>query len=132
MSQENVEVVWRIAEAWSAGNLEASLAALNPEIAWYDAPQQPGGSVRRGHSGVRESVRMWVGAWDAYRYQPEEVIDSGDKVLLVGRQLGRGKGSAVEVASELLHVWTLRDGKAVEMRMFMDRSEAFEAAGLRE
>jgi uncharacterized protein len=132
MSQENVEVVKRIVEAWSAGNLDAARNALDPDITWHDPPQQPGVMTRHGLAGVEGSIRNWLSAWDDYRYELGQLIDTGEKVLMIGRQYGRGKGSQVEVSSDLFQVWTLRDGKVVEMRMFMDRVEALEAVGLSE
>ena len=130
MSQENVEIVKRIVEAWSAGNFDAARNALDPDITWHDPPQQPGVITRHGFAGVEGSFRNWLSAWDDYRYELGELTDAGEKVLMIGRQHGRGKGSRVEVSSDLLQVWTLRDGKVVEMRMFMDRAEALQAAGL--
>ena len=44
----------------------------------------------------------------------------------------RGLGSGAALSEYTGHVWTVRDGKVVEMRMFMDRAEALEAVGLRE
>jgi uncharacterized protein len=118
-------------DAWSSGDLAAALRAMHPDIEWHEPPEQPGSrSVYRGHAGVAESILNWVGTWNEYRYELLELIDAGEKVLSVGRQTGRGKGSGVEVTSDLFHLWTIRDGSAVEMRMFMDRSQAFRAAGL--
>ena len=132
MSRENVEVVRAIIEAWSAGDFARARAAMHPDIAWYDPPQQPGQLLRRGHAGVEESIRNWLGAWEDWRYEPGEMLDAGDQVLVIGRQSGRGKGSQVEVSADLFHLWTIRNGMAVEMRMFMERDEALSAAGLRD
>jgi ketosteroid isomerase-like protein len=131
VSTDNVEIVRHMHEAWSNGDLDAARRAMHPNIEWHEPPEQPGGrSVYRGYAEVEESIRNWVGTWNEFRYELLELIDAGEKVLSVGRQTGRGKGSGVEVTSDLLHLWTLRDGRVVEMRMFMDRAEAFRAAGL--
>jgi uncharacterized protein len=130
MSQENVEVVRRIFETWSRGDFEAAVALMDPGIEWYDPPRQPGPVLRVGHAGVEESLREWMGAWEEWNYDAHQFIDLGHAVLQIGRQSGRGKGSQVEVADDLFHVWKLRDGRAVEMRMFTDRAEALEALGL--
>jgi uncharacterized protein len=132
VSVENVEVVRGMLKAWSSGDLDAARASLHPEIKWHDPPQQVGGGhVYRGLAGVGESMRNWVGTWDEWRYEPRELLDAGETVLAVGSQFGRGKGSKVEVSSDLFHLWTVREGKVVEMRMFLDRDEALKAAGLR-
>jgi ketosteroid isomerase-like protein len=73
-------------------------------------------------------------AFDDYRMLPEEFIDAGeDRVLVFSREGGRGKGSGAEVETHpTAHLWTLRDGKAVRMQSYWERSEALEAAGVRE
>ena len=88
--------------------------------------------LARGHEGVRRSVGRWMGAWVDHRFELRELIDSGDQVLAVGWQQGRGRGSGVEVSEEIFSVWTLRAGKIVRQRMFRDRAQALEAAGLSE
>lgn len=132
VSADNVEIVRGMHKAWSSGDLAAALRAMHPDIEWREPPEQPGSrSVYRGYAGVEESILNWVGTWNEFRYELLELIDAGEKVLSVGRQTGRGKGSGVEVTSDLFHLWTVRDGAAIEMRMFMDRAEAFRAAGLK-
>ena len=132
MSRENVEVVQRLLDAWAAGDFEAAREEMHPDIEWRAPPQTPEDSVHRGHKGVSEAIGRWIGAWENYRYDPREMLDAGEKVLVAGHQSGRGKRSRVEVSSELFQLWTIRDGKAVEMRMFTERDDALNAAGLRE
>jgi hypothetical protein len=45
---------------------------------------------------------------------------------------GRGRGSGVETDARFYGVYTVRDAKIVRMDEFTERSEALEAAGLRE
>jgi len=82
--------------------------------------------------GVRRSLGEWVGAWDDYEFELRELIDAGDRVLAVGWQRGRGKGSGVEVSEEIFSVWTLRARNVIRQRMFRDRGQALEAAGVPE
>ncbi|MGI8461133.1 MAG: hypothetical protein ACR2OC_05785 [Solirubrobacterales bacterium] len=52
-------------------------------------------------------------------------------MLVFSREGGRGRGSGAEVQTKpTAHLWTLRDGKAVLMQSYWDRSDALEAAGL--
>ena len=45
---------------------------------------------------------------------------------------GRGKGSGVDVEQPSTSVYTLRDGKLIEARMYREHGKALEAAGLEE
>ena len=53
------------------------MEALDPEIE-YDLTHFPDGKVYRGHDGVREAFRIWIGTWEDYRQELDEVIDAGD------------------------------------------------------
>jgi ketosteroid isomerase-like protein len=63
---------------------------------------------------------------------PEEFIDAGDQVVLISRQLGRGKMSGIDVEQQLAQVWTLRDKKIVRMTAYPSKADALEAVGLSE
>ena len=63
MSEEDVETVRRAYEAWSADNLDAFLAELDPEGEWHPSiePALEGGeTVYRGHDGVRKAWKAAV------------------------------------------------------------------------
>jgi ketosteroid isomerase-like protein len=132
MSQENVELVRAIYDAWDRGDPEAVFELIDPEVEWYGPPDVSGSGLSRGHEGVLESMTGWLSTWDEYHFEMRELIDLGDVVLTEGWQRGRGRGSGVEVAEGIFSVWTLRAGKAVRQRMFRDRQEALDAVGLRE
>jgi ketosteroid isomerase-like protein len=72
----------------------------------------------------------------SWREEPEttveEVIGSGDHVVVIACFRGRGRGSGVTVAQRLYEVYTLRNGRVLRVDEFTDRDQALEAAGLRE
>jgi ketosteroid isomerase-like protein len=132
MSQENVEIVRRCCEASARGDWEAAMMTVHPEIE-YDLSRFPEGQVYHGHAGIREAFRIWLGAWQDYRQEWDEIIDAGDEaVVVIGRELGRGKASGVEVEQEVFAVWTMLDGKTIRIRFYPGREDALEAVGLRE
>jgi ketosteroid isomerase-like protein len=73
-------------------------------------------------------------AFDDYHMDSEEFIDAGeDRVLVFSREGGRGKGSGAEAETQLTaHLWTVRNGKAIRMQSYWERSDALKAAGLSE
>jgi ketosteroid isomerase-like protein len=131
MSQENVEMVRHHLEAFFSGDNETALSYYDPEVE-FDATARPEGQVYRGHEGVAEAMRVWVGAWEDWKVEVEEIIDAGDRVLLIAREFGRGKASGVEIDQPNFVVFTLRDGKIVRWQGFVHRGPALKAAGLSE
>ena len=144
MSQENVEIVRRMLEASDRRDGAAVFAFYDPEIEWEIPEQAPwehvhgvdalgGRGVFRGHDAVRRWLREWVGAWEVTDYEHEQLIDAGDQVVHFLRQHVRGRASEIEFeVPPYAQVWTLRDGKIVRMKLYWNRQEALEAAGLRE
>jgi ketosteroid isomerase-like protein len=133
MSQENVELVRTLLSAFGRADYEATLEALDPEVEWQVPPGIAiGREVYRGRDEVQRGFAEWLAAWDRHRFELEEMLDHGDHVVVGGVQIGRGRGSGVEVRLPTFHVVTLRDGKITRHRSFRDRAEALEAAGLRE
>ena len=131
MSQENVEIVGHHLEAFLSGDNETALSYNDPEVE-FDATTRPEGQVYRGHEGVAEAMRVWVGAWEDWKFEVQEIIDAGDRVLLIARESGRGKGSGIEIDQPNFIVFTLRDGKIVRWQGFVHRDAALEATGLRD
>jgi uncharacterized protein len=128
MSQENVEIVRRCFEAWARGDHAAALEFLAPDVVWKVAQEGPA----NGPDAVQSVWQRWEADWDVLEEIPEEFIDAGDHVLVTVHHKGRGRGSGIEIAGRTFHVYTFRDGKIVRKLEVTDRSEALEAAGLRE
>jgi len=128
MSRENVEIVRRGYEEMSRSG-EFPWAFIDPEVEVHDPPLTPDARVYHGHDGLREAIRNVELVLEAVRFDPEELLDAGEDVVVLLRMSGRGKESGVEVDALLAHLWTLRDGKGVRLRV-LERAEALEAAGL--
>jgi ketosteroid isomerase-like protein len=70
-------------------------------------------------------MREWLSAWGRpLTIDAEEMIESGDRILVLVRWKGRGKGSGVEMEAPGAHLWTFRDGLVVRYQVFRDRDEA--------
>ena len=131
MSQENVEIVRRMHDAFARGDVEASLACFDSEIEFSTAAG-PDTATYHGIDGVRQATRKWVGAWDDFHIELEGLTDLGEHVLARICERGRGKGSGVEVERELFQLFTFRDDRIARLRMYQDEKEALEALGLLE
>lgn len=126
MSQENVEIVRRLFEAYRRGDYAEAVACLAPDVVYGVGQELPAS----GPDAVRAMWDRWDSAWEELETVPEEFIDAGDQVLVTVHYSGRGRGSGIEFDDRLFDVYTLRDGKCVRKLEFRQRSEALEAAGL--
>ena len=127
MSQENVELVRRIYEAWGR---ESSAAAFIAEDVEYVNPSyavEPG--TRRG----RKSFGMVRDTYGDFTIHDKQFLDTdGDEVVVLAHYTASGSGSGVPVSGEHGYVWTVQDGKALRFCWFQSHREALEAVGLSE
>ena len=145
MSQENVEIVQAlipppetdVASLLRDDSLfEQTRAALEPLIhpdvesvaIWQGGSQ----TTHVGVDGFRKLWLDWLEPWASYRVQVDEVIDAGDRVVVLIRDRARRHDTEAEVELISGSVWELRDGKVVRVEFCASRDEALEAAGLRE
>jgi ketosteroid isomerase-like protein len=61
-----------------------------------------------------------------------ETRDLGDRAVAIGRLRTRGKESGAETESPWAAVGEFKNGKAIQLRTYLDPHEAIEAAGLRD
>jgi hypothetical protein len=89
-------------------------------------------TVYNGHEGYRRFWRLWLDAFEDIRWDPEEMLDFGKRVLVTTQQSGHGAGSGVAVSEPVFQVFTFRRGLVVSQQDFLDRSKALEAAASRD
>ena len=131
MSQENVEVVRRMCEAFLAGDVASALAVLHGDVTWHGTI---GGideqTIAHGHDEVINGFVESLRDWERHSLTAEDYIDAGDRVVVLWHEVGRGKASGVEVETRTAVVYTVRGDEVVEVQGYMDRRQAFEALGL--
>ena len=134
MSEENVEIVRRTLDAFAAGDRMRMLACVDPEVVVDATRRALNPATYVGMAGVHQLLADMQDTWEDIRIEPLEFIDAGDRVAVIGRLVGKGKGSGVEVERPVNgHVWTVRNGRIVRLELgFTDREETLKAAGLSE
>jgi ketosteroid isomerase-like protein len=132
MSQENVEVVRRLLDAFNARDLDRFSDQTTPDFEWSPSMVAIEGEVFVGRAGIETYFARMIDGWDTFRVEDGELRDLGDRVLWSGRLEGRGRISGAPVSASLDILYELRDGKVTQMRSFLDHDEALKAVGLEE
>jgi ketosteroid isomerase-like protein len=129
----------RAYEAANRRDFEVLLLRFDQEFEFQFDESRVGGMLPPDLVGVHHGHEAYVRVWkvglevsDDYRLEPEEVIDLGDRLLVAGRQRGRGTGSGIPIDEPLLSLFTFRRGLAIRMKDFARRDTALQAAGLQE
>jgi ketosteroid isomerase-like protein len=132
MSQENVESVRRHNDAWNRRELTAWLASFhsNSEVDWSRS-RGPLKGVYRGEGGLKT---FWGEFWSTFedvQVEMHDFTEVGSEVVVANTAHMRGR-EGIEVTARSVLMFTVENRQITRLRLFQDRVEALEAAGLRE
>ena len=126
MSEENVELVRRIYDAWEQGESARNFIAADIEYVNPSYAVEPG--TRQG----RKSLAAVRDTYEDFKIKVERIIDAGNEIVVLAHYTASGPVSGVPVAGEHGYVWTVQEGMAVRFQWFQSHGEALQAAGLSE
>ena len=132
MSQENVEIVRAANDAFNRRDLTATLAfwSSDGEMDWSRA-NGPFRGVYRGHHELEAFRNEFWSTFEVVEVELHDFRQTGPYVLASNTARMRGR-EGVEVAARSTSVYTVENGQITRLRMFQERAEALEAAGLSE
>jgi ketosteroid isomerase-like protein len=82
-----------------------------------------------GRDGVQQVMREWIGTWEGWSIEILRMDEAGDLVFVGALQRGRGRTSGVPMESEVVLVFTIREGAIARWQMFRSEQQAREALG---
>ena len=134
MPRDRVDAAKRAVDAFNRRDVDGFFAELlTPDFEWWPAIA---GVYERGCYKGREGVERFVAAmsevWEELQLIAEEFHDLGDRVLVVGRQVGRARGSGAPVDQPTATILDFRGDRIWRVRAYFDRAEGLRAAGLSE
>lgn len=113
------------------GALSALAALADPEIECYAAPGVEPQGWYRGREAVLRWAEEWFEVWEEFHMEPTDFIEVTDEIILVAlHQVARGKGSGVEVETDITYLFEIRDGRISRFHLYPETPQAF-AAGER-
>ena len=132
MSEENVEIVRQMFDAFSRGDTPAMLELYDPSVVFTPLPETPDVQSFHGHEGLLQGIAQSTEIWDDFSAELREMSDFDDHVLASLRWWGRGPSSGIQMEVDICALVTLREGKIVRWQFFPSEQQAIEAAGLSE
>ena len=132
MSQENLDTIRRGYADLNRRDVEAWLNAFHADAEMHDLAGGPEAPPRRGHEALRAWVESVDSLWEDGRYEPQEIIDAGDFVVVAVRVRGRRRHTGVNIDVSMFQVFEMRQGRIQRGTAYLDKDEALEALGLSE
>ena len=131
MSEEtgsDADVVRRMYEAFQRGDVETALNHFDPEVA-VDTTSHVAGETGTGREELIAILGRWIGGFEEWREDIEEIREVGGRVCAVAVQRGRGRSSGVEVEARYAVVYEVRDGLIASMTFHGDPEEVLRDLG---
>ena len=133
MSQENVDIVRSLVDAWNQRQSALALDFLEPHTEWMPAgPAAVEATTYRGPDEIAAGFESVWQTWEQFRFEESQVRDLGETVLWLGRVKMRGAASHVELDQEFALRTVLHGGKIGIIQAFLEWQDALEAVGLAE
>jgi ketosteroid isomerase-like protein len=136
MPQENVEIIREMFAIVNERGVKAATDAfghlLAPDFELEEAVELPDPGAFTGREAFIANMAKLEESFEELRMEPVELVDLGERIMVVVSMRARGRGSGAPVEMTFVQLWTLRDGKAVSLRDYATKAEALEAVGLAE
>jgi ketosteroid isomerase-like protein len=133
MSQENVELAKKLLDVYNERSFVENVDLIDPEIVWdMSRVNLPDAVSPSGPSEFLSFMKGWEEGFGSEQVVAEEIIDAGDRVVVVIQHHARGRITHIEFDQSFAMIWTFRDGRAVRLELYPTRAEALEAVGLSE
>jgi uncharacterized protein len=126
MSQENVEIVRGVYEAFGRGDVPTVLGHMDQSIEWNEAENfiYADRNPYVGPQAVLEGVFMRIGVdWEGFTVTPEEWLDAGVRIVVLGTYSGMHKATGRSVRAQFAHVWSVREGRVVRFQQYTDTKQ---------
>ncbi len=131
MSQHNLETIRALYGASAKREVPTVLGAFDPAIEWHEAENflYAEGGPYVGPGAILQGVFLRLATeWDGFAANPQQFFDAGETVIVTGRYSGVYKATGKKLDAQLVHFWTLADGKVTCFRQYTDTLQAAQVA----
>ena len=128
MSQSNVEAIQALYRAFLKRELMTILSLVDSGIEIRVTEMLPWGGTYKGLGGLKDFFGKLLENVDS-KVEFTQWIEAGESVVAIGRSHGTAIASGNSFDIAVVHVWHLRDGKAVFFEPYIDTAGMLKALG---
>jgi hypothetical protein len=120
--QENTRLAQQAYENFKSGNIPALLDLVADDVEWQlpEIEHVPFAGKRRGREQVRQFFASVNQEQEALRFEPQQFIAQGDKVVVLGQYAWRVRSTGRKFESDWAHVFTVREGRVAKFQEHTD------------
>ena len=130
MSNKNYDAIKAHYAGSDAKDLAAMMAPITASTAWTEMAGFPYAGTYVGPDAVISGVFKRIGEdWEGYTFALEKLVDGGTTIAGIGTYSGVCRKTGKLMTARVVHVWEMRDGKAVSFEQFTDTKLVAAAMG---
>lgn len=115
---------------FAEGDVEGATQHWADDFVWRSVASEalPGGGEHRGKGAALEALGATVASWDTFDLHPEEYLEAGDTVVVIGYNEATKDGRTSR--QPFAHVWHWRGDEMADFTVFGDSLQTKELLGL--
>ena len=117
-------------QAFANGDMEGATKNFADDVRWEgsNTDRIPGSGTYTGKDEIVQNAWSAIPqTFDSFTLSPDEFIEQGDTVIVLGHQEAKAKSSGKEVKVPFVHVWRFEDGKVKRAQLLTDTAVVAEA-----
>lgn len=123
----NLDLTKQAYQYFAEGNIEKLITLWNEDIIWDECAGFPfvdGDGIFIGAKSIIDGVFSKIPEYlEGFHVEIKELIDGGDKIVMVGYYVGRWKQTGKEFKANATHVWSYKNGKVSHFFQAVDTAE---------
>ncbi|HEX3279319.1 MAG TPA: nuclear transport factor 2 family protein [Thermoleophilaceae bacterium] len=130
MSQANLELVRRCNDAYNARDVAAYIDTVAESVTFRSRFSAMDRVVYRGYDAMRRYFKELDEVWSRYEMALQRMVPVGDRVVGLFHLYAVGRESDLQLEERPGVVFTIADGKIVQIDAFPTQAEALAEVGL--
>lgn len=120
----NVDIIKKFYESFKTKDRQTCLQVCSEDIEWTVLKGMPNGGTFVGRDAVFDRYfPELLSSFSEFHAVPEEFLEAGENVIVLGRYRGIGKSTGRPFDSPFVHVYTLKDSRISRFRQYTDTHE---------
>jgi ketosteroid isomerase-like protein len=128
MPHAPADIVRELGQRWNAGNIEGVVELYADDVVVNTGEHWPERQTLEGKGAFRESIDEWLSVWESVEVETDHMEIFGDRVVVQGCWVSRGKLSGFDGRLPIHIMFTVRSGKIARVDWFPDHERAVAAA----
>jgi ketosteroid isomerase-like protein len=128
---DDADVLRQGYDSFARGDMQAATGFWDDEFR-YEGPNSQGLPDSGTHEGREAAARILMGIgehFDNPQVVPDEFVEDEGTVIVLGHFEGTARSTGNAVKAPFVHIWRMRDGRAVRLQVLYDTALVLDALG---